>query len=141
MDAAWVGVVGVLAGVVATGALSLIGGQLARRHDKSERRYEIRRDAYLAFDAAVARALSGIHDFVVEIGEWPRDRDLGKSLPRDLRQPLSLVVLVGPDYVVEAAQNMSKTLEEYGYGHIESVEAHGVREEFVTAARRALGLS
>jgi hypothetical protein len=141
MDTAWVGVVGALAGVAVTGVLSLIGGQLTRRHDKSERRYEIRRDAYVAFDAAVARALAGIHDFVDEIGEWPRDRDFGKALPRDVRQPLSLVVLVGPDDVVEAARKMSKALEDHGYGHIQSVEANQVREEFVGAARKALGLT
>lgn len=58
-----------------------------------------------------------------------------------MRQPLSLVVLVGPDDVVEAAQKMNGALEDYGYGHIESVEANQVREEFVSAARKALGLA
>ncbi|MEJ7633769.1 hypothetical protein [Aeromicrobium sp.] len=52
-----------------------------------------------------------------------------------------LVVLVGPDDVVKAAQEMSKALGDYGYGHIESVEANQVRDEFVSAARKALGLT
>lgn len=139
MNTAWVGVVGVLAGVALTGGLSLIGGALSRRHDKRERRYEIRRDAYVEFNSTVERAISTIRSFVFEVGEHPADREVGGWREADLRQAFSLVRLVGPGEVVTAAQATLGAVFEYGYNG-DSADAERVRADFLLVAQRALGL-
>lgn len=140
MDAAWVGVVSALAGVGLTGGLSLAGGVLARRHDRDERRYEIRRDAYVSFDSTIERALSTIRAYVREVGERPGDYETGGWREAELRGALSLVRLVEPEAVATAAEATHDAVIGFGYVGT-SADAEDMRAKFVAAAQEALRLT
>lgn len=152
MDAAWISVTSALAGVAVGGALSLAGDTLAskrqdrrdaaqREHDRSERRYDARREAYLAFGTACHRALGAAVEYEYERGGVPGDH--GHEGPdHAVLEALDLVRMIGPEEVERLAQAASDAVHTWVYaqGRLTYGQANTAVEEYAAEARRVLRL-
>lgn len=152
MDKEWIGTISAIGGAVAGGGISfardLVGAKRERTraneqraHEISERRFDVRRDAYVAFGTACHETITSIGDFELKHhGALPVDHGHdGDGAYPGLAKALDLVTIIGPDEAVQAANEASKKIREWAFSsHTTFDDAWEALDKFIRVTRRLL---
>ncbi len=146
----WLGLVGALAGSTITGLLALwldslrgkrdaLEAKNQREHERIERRYQDRLDAYAAFDSEAVRQIREANDFMEEHGGLtPEEVGYVESELTGLRDALSRVQLLGSPELGAAAAALADRVHGYVWGSLTHDQVSASHRAFREAAQKDL---
>lgn len=146
----YVGLVGVLLGSGLTGAITIYLEHLrgrrereARReqrlHDRQERRYQDRLNAYAALEAVVVKHVRDFDKFQFDHeGLTPHEVGFDEVETAALTDALVHVQLLGSERVEAAATGLAAAAQGYIYGHLDRSKLMQAWDPFRAAARADL---